>query len=140
VPITGGRVSAEHYLYICYGEQGNVGGRSGDEIEGTQIIFTALPILSLPIHDPFLLVLELTSPAPRDPENLLQRSLLRLRRSLSTMGLAKVRRLHMPKLRRCASGPRRAHQLRAKYNYGRLQGGGNRTHAPWRQYTLERIL
>ena len=82
-----------------------------------------LPLFSLcPL---FQLIVSL---APRTPKAPRERPLLRLPRSVAAMGLAQIRHLHLPRMRRPASGTRRAHFIRAQYHDGRVQRGGDGAH------------
>ncbi len=102
------------------GVQGHVGGRSRDEVKG-------IP-LPLPIPPSVFVSGALTNvPLPprtarRDPSRSQKQHLLRLRRALAAVGVAQVRRLHLPVVRGRPPRAGRAHLVCAVHLHGRVQG------------------
>lgn len=71
-------------------------------------------------------------PARHPPKAPRQHHLRRLRGPVPAMGLAQIRHLHLPHLRRPAPRPRRPHLLRPLHPNGLVQARRTRPPRPWR--------
>lgn len=112
-------VRLDSHGHLQHGQQSHVGGRPGDSIQGL--------LLSPSLY--FFIFWHLTDvipiAAPRNPESQRQRPMRRLWSAIAAMGVAQVRRLHLPQL--CRRTPRigRPYQFRAQYHDGCVQGYGD---------------
>lgn len=113
--------SSQSNSRACCAIHNHVGGRPRNQEQSNYAHYShsCFPMLLSPL---------IVFLAPRTPKAPRERPLLRLPRSVAAMGLAQIRYLHLPRMRRPASGTRRAHFIRAQYHDGRIQGGGDGAH------------